>query len=168
MGREGHAVVFGAFGRANGKFGFRLVHYSVQGNHMHLIVEAEGTASLARAMKGLCVRIARQLNRELGRQGRVFADRYHARALSTPREVYSCLRYVLLNRKHRNEQLAGRAEEYGVDECSSSAYFDGWAAGAVRCAPRLPGEGDPVLPATTWLLKTGWRRYGPIDPFRRG
>src|SRR5204863_8654656 len=119
-------------------------------------------------MKGLCVRIARQLNRELGRGGRVFADRYHARALSTTRELSACLRYVLLNRStHRNEHLAGRAEVYGVDSCSSSAYFDGWVAGEVRCAPQSPGPGDPVLPATTWLLKTGWRHYGPIDPFRR-
>jgi len=54
-----------------------------------------------------------------------------------------------------------------VDGCSSSAYFDGWAPGAVLSAPKSPRHDGPVLPATTWLLTTGWRRYGPIDPFRR-
>src|SRR5262245_4211498 len=80
-------VLRAAFRTAKERFGLRLVHYAVQGNHLHLVVEAEEARALSRAMQGLGVRIARGLNRELGRRGRVLADRYHARALETPREV---------------------------------------------------------------------------------
>src|SRR3954468_15265979 len=60
------------------RFGFRLVHYSVMGNHVHLLVEAPDRGALARGMKGLGVRIARALNRVMGRRGAVLGDRYHA------------------------------------------------------------------------------------------
>src|SRR5262249_48845284 len=76
---------FGALGRAfwggANRFGFRLVHYSVQGNHVHLLVEAEDERALSRGMNGLGVRMARGLNRVMGRTGKVLADRYHARIL---------------------------------------------------------------------------------------
>jgi REP element-mobilizing transposase RayT len=66
---------------------FRVVEFSVQSNHVHLLVEAEGAASLTRGMNGLEVRLARRINRALGRSGAFFADRYHARSLRTPTEV---------------------------------------------------------------------------------
>ena len=69
------------------RFGFRLVHYAVMGNHVHLLVEAPDRKALGRAMKGLGVRIARALNRVMKRQGRVIGDRYHAHILRTPSEV---------------------------------------------------------------------------------
>ncbi len=81
--------------------GFRLVHYSLQGNHAHLIVEAHDREALGRGMKAVGIRLARAVNRIAGRKGRVLADRYHLRLLPTPREVRSALRYVLLNaRRH--------------------------------------------------------------------
>ena len=66
---------------------FRVVHYSIQENHVHLIAEAEDTASLASGVRGLMVRIARRVNRLLSRRGRFWADRWHARALEGPRQV---------------------------------------------------------------------------------
>lgn len=81
---------------------FRLVHYSLQGNHAHLIVEARDREALGRGMKSIGSRLALAVNRVMGRRkGRVLADRYHARLLRTPLEVQRALRYVLLNaRKH--------------------------------------------------------------------
>src|SRR5438876_2768087 len=76
---------------------FRVVHYSVQANHVHLLVEAEGTRALGRGMQGLGIRLAKAINRRLGRRGRVWAERYHGRALRTPREVRNGLVYVLLH-----------------------------------------------------------------------
>src|SRR5690349_3806638 len=67
--------------------GFRLVHYSLQGNHAHLVVEAQDRDALGRGMKAVGARLARAANRIAGRRGRVFADRYYARLLATPREV---------------------------------------------------------------------------------
>ena len=81
------AVLKGAFHGGCLRFGLRLVEFSVQGNHIHLLAEAEDKRSLARGLQGLCVRIARRLNKWWGRCGAVFADRYHARILRTPREA---------------------------------------------------------------------------------
>ncbi len=54
------------------------------------------------------IRIARGINKKLGRQGAVFAERYHVRVLGTPREVRNVLRYVYLNARHHDAQ-AGAA-----------------------------------------------------------
>jgi len=75
--------------------GFRLVHYSLQANHAHLIVEAHDRDALGRGMKAIGARLARAVNRIAGRQGQVLADRYHHRVLPTPKEVHGALRYVL-------------------------------------------------------------------------
>ncbi len=117
---------------------FRLVHYSVQGNHVHLVVEAHDKLSLSRGMQGLAVRVARAVNRAADRKGRVLADHYFARELCTPAEVRRAVRYVLDNHLHHG---TGRAPE--EDPCAS--------AGALA-TPR------------TWLLTVGWlrSRAGPL------
>jgi REP element-mobilizing transposase RayT len=129
----------------------RIVHFSVQSNHVHLLVESESTTSLARGMQGLGIRLARTINGCLGRTGRVWADRYYGRPLRTSREVRHALVYVLFNaRKHG-------AIGHGIDPCSSGAWFRGWD----RCvAP--PHEAAPIAEARTWLLRVGWRRSGRI------
>jgi REP element-mobilizing transposase RayT len=66
-----------SFAAASNQFGFRLVHYSVQGNHIHFLVEAEDKRALSRGMQGLTIRMARALNRVMNnRKGKVFSDRY--------------------------------------------------------------------------------------------
>jgi len=99
--RRCFAALSKAFWGGANRFGFRLVHYSVQGNHVHLLVEAEDRSALSRGMNGLGVRMARGLNRVMGRRGRVLADRYHARILRTPTEVKRVRHYLLDNaRRH--------------------------------------------------------------------
>ena len=96
--------VFGAIRdsiRAGSSELFRVLQFSVQSDHVHLIVEAEADA-LGSGAAGLAIRLARAINRALGRRGAVWGDRYHVRALRTPREVRHALIYVLMNfRKHR-------------------------------------------------------------------
>jgi REP element-mobilizing transposase RayT len=77
------------------RFDVRVVEFSVQGNHVHLLVEAPDRHALARAIQGFSIRVAKGLNRMMGRTGRVFDDRYHARVLRTPTEVRHAIRYVL-------------------------------------------------------------------------
>src|SRR3954451_13123818 len=84
------------WGGAN-RFGFRLVHYSVQGNHVHLLVEATNERALSKGMNGLGTRIARRLNRVMQRRGKVLDDRYHERILRTPTEVRRARNYLLQN-----------------------------------------------------------------------
>ena len=116
----------------------RLTHYSVQGNHLHLIVEAAGERALSRGMQGLCIRIAKGLNRTMQRKGKVFADRYHAHILRTRAEVRNAVRYVLQN-VHVHARRAGRKVATGMDRYSSTSA-------------------DPaaVAPPRTWLLRVGW------------
>ena len=99
--RSAWAVVGQAMRDSRGRFGMRVLHYAVLGNHVHLFVEVDGPDSLVRGMRGLCTRLAMRLNKLFDRKGPLFADRYHARACTTPLEVKRALGYVLLNaRKH--------------------------------------------------------------------
>ncbi len=140
--------------------GFRLVHYSIQNHHLHLLVEAVSAEKLARGMQGLAVRMARRLNREMGRKGRVFVDRYFARILRTPRQTRAALCYVINNVRRHAAQRGERVAWNWVDDRSSGAHFDGWT----ERRSRPPPEPDPpVARAGTWLLAVGWRRHGLIS-----
>src|SRR5262245_34586554 len=132
-------AVRSAFTKAS-KGDFRTVHFSVQRDHVHLLVEGDGRIAFRRGVQGLTIRVAKAINRVLGRRGKVWADRFHARALQTPREVRHALVYVLQNiRKH----LRGVR---GLDPCSSAAWFTGW-----RTANAPPLGRAPVTPPRTWL-----------------
>jgi REP element-mobilizing transposase RayT len=151
------AVLQRAFRAGADRFGFRLVHFSVQANHLHLLVEAEDSRALARGMKGLLVRVARSLNRHWGRRGRVIGDRFHARSLATPREVRAALVYVLQNgRKHGGIEAE-------VDPFSSAGWFDGWEHPPRRREGVATLGAPPRVTARTWLLRVGWTRHGLID-----
>jgi REP element-mobilizing transposase RayT len=150
-----------AFAGGRRRFGFRLVHFSVQGNHLHLIVEALDKRALSRGMQGLAIRLARRINGALGRSGGMFADRYHARALGTPREVRDVLSYVLLNRQRHGEGRRVAFVGSNIDPCSSGAAFDGWVRGF---HPEGPSTGGLTVSPRSWLLAEGWRRRGLIDP----
>jgi REP element-mobilizing transposase RayT len=94
------------------RFGVRVIDYSIQGNHLHLIVEAQDAAALSRGMQSLGIRIAKGLNALSGRRGGVFADRYHAHVLRSRRETAAAVRYVLRNyRHHTREYLPPRWED---------------------------------------------------------
>lgn len=128
---------------------FRVWHFSVQADHLHVLVEADGSDALTRGLQGLAIRVAKAVNRKLGRHGRFWDQRHHVRTLRTPREVRNALVYVLNNwRKH----MPGAR---GVDARSSARWFDGW-----RTAVARPAGWPPVVSPTTWLARVGWRRHG--------
>jgi putative transposase len=149
----------------------RIVHFTVQRDHLHLIVEASDAAELARGMQGLSSAIARAVNRSVSRRGRFWRDRYHRRDLETPRQVRTAIVYVLMNfRKHTPEDAIDRL--HLLDPRSSAAWFDGWdsRAGPLVSAlrGRLPGDELPPTSApATWLGSVGWRRFGLIRPDER-
>jgi hypothetical protein len=131
---------------------FRVCEFSIQTDHLHLIVEADGAQTFRHGVRGLIVRLEKAINRALGRCGRVWGDRYHVRLLRTPREVRNALVYVLNNwRKH----LRGVV---GLDPRSSAAWFAGWTKQS-----RTAGA-SPMPSPRTWLARIGWRRHGLIDP----
>jgi hypothetical protein len=147
---------------------FRVVHFSAQDDHLHLIVEADDTAALAAGVRGLEISIAKRVNRLTFRRGKFWADRWHGRALTTPRAVRHALVYVLGNgRKHGSHWQPG-----GLDPCSSAPYFSGfreWAglppASRNPIIPRslAPPSESPVDEPSTWMLAVGWRKHGLIS-----
>ncbi len=155
-GGKARELVFGAFAASAERHGMRLVHFSIQTNHLHLLVEARDTHSLSRGMQGLCVRLARRLNRLWNRAGRVFADRFHSRILRTPREVRYALGYVLNNARKHGLHVGG------IDPCSSGAAFDGWRERHGASRPSEFALPPPTRRARSWLLTVGWRRHGLI------
>jgi putative transposase len=127
-----------AFARGCERFGFRLVHFSVQGNHVHFIVEAPDAVALGRAMKGLEVRMARALNKVMNRRGAVFADRYHAHLLTSPTQAARAVKYVL-----ENWRVHGYAQAGGIDPWCSLP----WRGKHPKLASEPQG----------WMLCTGVR-----------
>jgi REP element-mobilizing transposase RayT len=136
-----------AFAGGKDQFGFRLVHFSVQGNHLHLIVEITDAASLSRGMQGLAIRMAKGLNRVMQRSGPVFRERYHAHVLRSPTEVARAVAYVLGNYFHHAAKWGAVVARDEVDPYSSAAARD--------CS----GSDPPlVLEPRTWLLRNSPRR----------
>lgn len=130
---------------------FRIVHFSAQNDHVHLIVEALDAPALSRGVQGLAIRLARRVNKLLALSGRFWSDRFHSRELTTPRSVRNAIVYVLMNAKKHM-----RAPE-PVDDCSSAPWFDGFAHG-----PAPPREESPVRRSAVWLGSTGWKRHGLV------
>jgi REP-associated tyrosine transposase len=161
--RRSFRVVEHALRGVVGRPGFRVVHYSVQGNHLHLLAEASDAAALSSGCKALAVRLALGLNRMMNTRGPVLADRFHARALRTPREVRNALAYVLLNHDSHMVRIGSSPASAGVDPFSSGGAFDGWAREVKREDVRV-GAADVTSAPREWLLATGWRRHGLLSP----
>lgn len=126
------------------RVGFRVVQFTVQHNHLHLLVEAEDRRTMSNGLRALLIRIARGLNRVMGTRGSRLADRYHEHVLRTPTEVKNALRYVLGNRAHHLAQWGARAFD-AIDEYSSQAEVL-----------------EPLIrPPRSWLLREGWMKAGP-------
>ncbi len=122
---------------ALGRFGLRIIQFSVMGNHIHLIVEADSNESLSRGMQGLCIRVAKALNRLMDRSGTVFSDHFHSRILRTPTELVNAIAYVLGNHAHH----------FGTaDARYSSAALPAQERDRLLARPK------------SWLLRVGWLR----------
>lgn len=144
--------------------GFRIVHFSVQGRHIHVICEARHRSAMSQGMKGFKNRVTRALNKRLGgRKGTVFTDRYHERILTNPTQCRHALAYVLNNQRHHAYEERASYPPGCVDPCSSAIYFDGWARPPAAWSGAPPTDTDdqrPVAAPRTWLLRGGWRRGG--------
>ncbi len=122
---------------------FRIVEYSVQSNHVHLVVEARDRRELSRGMQGFGIRLAKNLNLRLARTGRVLEDRYHARSLRSPTETLRVLRYVRQN-THLHAMRHRRWASWETDPCSTDDP---------RLLERLP-------PPATWLVVRAREAFG--------
>jgi REP element-mobilizing transposase RayT len=145
---------------------FQIVHFSVQSNHLHLLVEARSHRDLVESVRGFNVSLARRINRLLFRRGQLLAERWHGRALTTPRAVRRALVYVLANAKRHGEHAGA------IDPLSSAPYFDGFRefpdGAPIGAAPKLvprfaESRSGPLPVANSWLLGAGWLRHQRIS-----
>jgi hypothetical protein len=169
---------------------FRITEFSVEPNHGHFIVEATDERELSNGVRALVIRLTLAIRRVTGHRGPVWADRYHARELRSPREYRNCLAYVLNNWK---KHVRGASE---MDHCSSAPWFSGWSElvrqcfngwaraqpGVVRAwtavGPLVPARLSarradstplcPVVHATTWLATDGWREKSGLGTIKLG
>ena len=151
---------------------FRIIHLSVQRTHLHLLIEARSRLALSRGMQGFQISAAKHLNAAIGartgtkRTGGVFSDRFHARALTSPRAVRHALAYVLNNWRRHGEDRAAFANTWNVDPYSTAIDFPEWKE--LGDSPFLyepPQTYDALIVwrPNTWLLRDGWRRHGRIS-----
>ena len=139
--RRSYPRILSCFEKALGRFGLRLIEFTVQGNHLHLIVEADDSRSLSRGMQGLAIRIAKTLNSMMNRAGAVFADHFHSRLLKTPTELVNAIRYVLGNAAHHfAESLKDRFSSESLSRFNRERF---------------------LARAVGWLLRVGRHRVAP-------
>jgi len=153
--------------------GFRIVHFSVQSNHIHLLAEASGKATLSGGLQAFQISAAKHINaaitRRAGsrRRGGVFADRYHSRALTSPRAVRHAICYVLNNWRRHQEDCAQPARRWKVDPFSSGTHFGWKERHETGLLYRPPATYFPLITwlPKTWLLREGWMRHGLISVY---
>ncbi len=154
------AAIVRTFTAVRGRTPTRFVHYSVQREHMHQMVESDSREGLALGMQTFCTRFAKSINGCFGRRGPVVAGRYHARELTTPTEVRNALHYVLSNARHHAAQRGVVLPRCWIDPRSTAAIFDGWSEPPAT-EHRFADYG--TSPPQSWLLREGWRRLGLLD-----
>ena len=151
---------------------FRIVHLSIQHDHLHLIVEAQDRSALSRGVRGFSISAARQINRSITarggdmRTGRVIADRYHARPLTSPRAVRNTIAYVLNNWRRHREDHSPVTRTWKVDPFSSGPLFFGWQEledSPVLWPLRPTYQPLIVFRPRTWLLQSWGRFHPPIS-----
>jgi putative transposase len=154
--------------------GLRVTHFSVQRDHVHLIVEAPDKRGLARGLQGIASGIARAVNHLVRSSGRFWRERYHRRDLASPTQVRNAIVYVTMNfRKHEAHDESVLTV---LDARSSAAWLLGWHPRAgpwvetlrrAALVREVALERPPVSRSATWLGSTGWKRRGLIAPNER-
>jgi REP element-mobilizing transposase RayT len=150
---------------------FRIVHLSIQRDHVHMLAEAENKTALARGLQGFQISAARNINTALvvdghRRRGSVFADRYHLTVIKTPTQARNALSYVLSNWRKHGEDRQGLARTWLVDPFSSGISFPDWQEldGQAWMWP-IRATYDPLIVRRpqSWLLAEGWKVGGPVS-----
>jgi REP element-mobilizing transposase RayT len=161
----------------------RIVHLSIQGNHVHLLAEADHRTALARGMQAFQISAAKHINAAISnagswwerrrmrtkpkrRKGQVFADRYHAEVIRSPKQARNSLAYVLNNWRRHDEHRRDLARTWLIDPFSTGWSFDGWKERADEpFVWKLRATYQPMMSwrPRTWLLSQGWRRHGLVS-----
>jgi len=157
-------AIRGALLHSAGRDDFRIVHMSLQGNHIHLVCEADNKKALSSGVWGFEISAARQINGITGRSGEVFPDRYHVRSMSSLRQTRNCVSYVLNNWRHHRGAQGPVLFDGKIDPYSSGVWFPYWKERTVPEIHIPPGyDPPPVCRPRSWLLNVGLKKVEPIS-----
>jgi REP element-mobilizing transposase RayT len=157
-------IVRQALVAASQKIRFRLIAYSVQGNHLHLIAEADDKFALSRAMRSLSIRIAKRINQLMQTRGVRIPKRYMLSVLRTKCDVHRALAYVLNNYRRHAAQSRKRMPDGWIDACSSAVWFEEWSTPPTPTPDPCPDIPRGTVPPQSVILRHGYKAHGLIDP----
>jgi len=83
-------------------YGLRIIHFSMQHNHIHLILEPVSNEIMTSGMRSLTITFAKGL-----KAGKVQLERYHLHVLKTKREAINARNYVLFNKQKHEKGICG-------------------------------------------------------------
>ena len=79
------------------KQGLKVIHYSLEYDHVHLLIEADNNLILGKGMKAFGVTFAKAINRLKKLKGEVYKHRYHFRRISSSKELKNVMNYIFTN-----------------------------------------------------------------------
>ena len=77
--------------------GLRVVHYTLEYNHVHLLVEANDNKSVQKGMQALGISFSKAINKIKQVKGSVYKHRHHFRKLNSRREYKNVIQYIFRN-----------------------------------------------------------------------
>lgn len=80
--------------------GLRIIHYTLEYNHIHLLVEAADKQTVHQGMQSFGITFAKKINAIKRLKGTVYKHRYHLRKINSPRELKNVLYYIFNNGIH--------------------------------------------------------------------
>src|SRR5665213_2046977 len=142
------------------RFCLYVVHYSIQIDHIHLIIEAKDNKSLTTGMKSLCGRFGKIIRAAMGGSGPVFKERFHIHVLKTPTEMKRALKYVLTNTAKHMKVIEH------IDGFSTGLAFKEWRPLLGRSYSDIVDDViknfattySELSPPQSWLARVGWMR----------
>ena len=87
--------------------GLRIIHFSLQSNHVHLLIEACDNAVLTKGMRSLTISFAKGV-----KSGGIQLERYHLHVLKSLREVKNAYHYVVLNQAKHSGLKRAQVDQY--------------------------------------------------------
>lgn len=75
----------------------KIIHYTLEYNHVHLLVEADTHHALHRGMQAFGISFSKAINKTKRLKGTVYKHRYHFRQICSSRELKNVLHYIFHN-----------------------------------------------------------------------
>lgn len=104
--------------------GLKIIHYTLEYNHIHLLVEASDKSVVHQGMQALGISLSKRINKIKGVTGSVYKHRYHLRKITSPRELKNVLHYIFNNGIHhsRTKSILDPYNSIVVCNCLNKLY----------------------------------------------